>query len=375
MKNYNNETLDINFIASDKVVQNNNLYNIYKSIYTQNLITFVGVNATGKTKTLKIIEFILKILIDKYGLNDFFTVPYGVDDKTEFWIYFIDNKKVYEWNFIIHSVIENGKQKLSFYDEIIKSKYITSVTSRKDIFDFSSNKIKDIEKRSELPASIKEMMKEDSSITIKIDKFNETRVFSLISVTNINIMLPTGNVPENIINLFDHSIENLNCNSNGCLIKFKNESYTHNLKNFSEISNYLSSGTIKGNYVFLNAIKALITGGYFIIDEIENHFHKELVKLLIDLFKSSKTNPYGATIIFSTHYAEILDVVDRKDNIYLLKKKDNKIECLNYSNFIERNDLKKSEVLLSGIIDGTAPKYEDIKNFKEFICRNLSGKE
>lgn len=43
---------------------------------------------------------------------------------------------------------------------------------------------------------------------------------------------------------------------------------------------------------------------------------KRLVKVMMGIFVSKETNPHGATLIFTTHYPEILDSVHRKDNTY-----------------------------------------------------------
>ena len=220
-------------------------------------------------------------------------------------------------------------------------------------------------------------MPDDSSITIRFSKENRAGLISVIQSTNVNILLPFGEIPQEIINILDDSIEYIKCEDQddaiNCELKFKNNKNIYRLRNFAEVNNLLSSGTIKGNEVFFAAMLTLINGGYFIIDEIENHFHKELVKLLISLFKSNNTNPNGATIIFSTHYVEILDIVDRKDDIYLTirDKSNNCINIKKYSDYIKRNDLNKSELLLSGIEKGTAPKYESIKKFKDLLWRNL----
>ena len=137
-----------------------------------------------------------------------------------------------------------------------------------------------------------------------------------------------------------------------------------------DIVKVLSSGTIKGINFLENTYSILKNGGYLIIDEIENHMHKKLVQTIIRFFTDPDMNKHGATLIFSTHYVEIIDTIDRKDNIYILRKdKDSSAECIKYSNEIKRNDIKKSEVFLANIIDGTAPNYEDIKIVRDFLCK------
>lgn len=117
----------------------------------------------------------------------------------------------------------------------------------------------------------------------------------------------------------------------------------------------------------------LQTGGYLIIDELENHMNKELVRMITDIFKNERINKHGACLIFSTHYAEILDFMDRKDNIYITRRNqtDASIELLNYASEVKRNDIKKSDVILSNYIEGTAPSYESIQALEDYLCSKM----
>ena len=63
--------------------------------------------------------------------------------------------------------------------------------------------------------------------------------------------------------------------------------------------------------------------------------------------------------------------MDRKDNIYVVRREltpDNNIEVLNYANEVKRNDVKKSEIILSNYIKGTAPLYENIQALEDYLC-------
>lgn len=375
LANFMEGTFDVNFVAMDRVPKDSELYCVGKHIYLQNTISFVGVNASGKTKTLNMIEYVSSLLLNKVPLNSRSDIPFGVVDGTEFKVYFLYENDIIEWYFTIGILDDGGRKHYYYKDEVLKGKSVSAVKNKQDIFIFDDMAKGNLyQKRSELSAEIIEMMPDDSSITIKFNKDKYGTMFSLANTTNLNIMAPNGMVPKEVIALFDTSIEYLNCeqkNTYECELKFKNIEEVIKLRNLQEAYDYLSSGTIKGNTVYLFAIGTLLIGGYLIIDEIENHFHKELVKLLLDLFKSKSTNPKGATLIFSTHYAEILDVIDRKDNIYILRKNDYNINLLNYSKEIKRNDLKKSDVLLSGVVKGTIPKYENINDFKGFLWKKL----
>lgn len=111
-----------------------------------------------------------------------------------------------------------------------------------------------------------------------------------------------------------------------------------------------------------------------LVDEIENHLNKQLVGMIIDLFESNETNAYGATLVFSTHYLEVLDYLKRKDNVYFLVRDE---ECLRsairYSDRVSRIENKKSEVFLSNYIAGTAPRYSEVQELKQLVIQAIEG--
>ena len=115
------------------------------------------------------------------------------------------------------------------------------------------------------------------------------------------------------------------------------------------------------------------TGGYLIVDELENHFNREIVSTLIRFFMDKKVNQTGAMLIFSTHYPELLDEFERNDNIYIIKNRQG-VSIENLSKILKRNDIKKSEAYQSGFLEGTVPMYESYMNLKKaLIQNNLEG--
>lgn len=101
---------------------------------------------------------------------------------------------------------------------------------------------------------------------------------------------------------------------------------------------------------------ALKTGGIMFVDELENHFNHAIVRSFIEDFSDSKINTNRAMLIFSTHYSELLNDLDRGDEVYIAKRND-KIELQRYSAANVRSDLKKAEVFDSDYLGGTAPEY------------------
>ena len=147
-------------------------------------------------------------------------------------------------------------------------------------------------------------------------KLNATvEVFSLLSYTNINVLPFTEDIPLEVIAFLDPTIEKL-CfeqveGKTFIHLKFKNEEVI--LNNVVDFEQYLSSGTIKGIITFSMVKEVLQSGGYLLVDEIENHFNKEIVTTLVRLFMDSRFNKNGGALIFTTYYPELLDEYDRND--------------------------------------------------------------
>ena len=136
----------------------------------------------------------------------------------------------------------------------------------------------------------------------------------------------------------------------------------------SELVYMLSSGTTKGVLLYIFVVAALENGFDLLIDEVENHFHKTLVENMISLFKDKTVNKKCATLIFTTHYCEVLDLFNRQDNIWIAKS-DNKIHLDNmYESYNIRPELLKSRQFYNNAFD-TSVNYEDLMALKKELMR------
>ena len=81
-----------------------------------------------------------------------------------------------------------------------------------------------------------------------------------------------------------------------------------------------------------------------------------------------RVNPNGAMIIFSTHYAELLDEFERNDNIYIVRNR-NGINAENLATVLKRNDIKKSDAYQSGFLEGTTPMYDSYIKLKKSLIQ------
>ena len=153
------------------------------------------------------------------------------------------------------------------------------------------------------------------------------------------------------------------------LYKVKFKGSDEQILKSKDILNILSDGTIKGIGLF-KAIKLVFEqGGYLLIDEIENKLNKSIIIDIFKLFLSSKSNPKGAILLCTTHYTEIIDVLERNDMVFFNSKtEDGKLNLVNLSMILKRSDFKKSEIYFSDNLNiGTAIDYEKYLEFKRYF--------
>ena len=68
-------------------------------------------------------------------------------------------------------------------------------------------------------------------------------------------------------------------------------------------------------------IDALDNGKLLVIDELNSKLHPLLVRKIIGLFNSAKTNPMGAQLLFTTHDTFLLSAgMFRRDQIWFTQK-------------------------------------------------------
>ena len=361
------EDLDICFYAQQRVSEDdkNNLYNMIGNYYLHSACAFIGINASGKTYVLKVINLALS-LIKNEPINYIEAKSIlGGTQRTIISIYFYDKRKYVcclETE-ITAEKTRTGEYIYSFLSEKLLEKPIASVRSNKYLTDFTVMKPTVIRNQNEIYLS------DDVSFIIAHNKkVNDTvDVFSLLSHTNISALPFIEDIPLEVIAVLDSTIEKL------CFEQIEGKTFIHLkfkekeeiiLNNTVDLERYLSLGTIKGIIVFSMVKEVLQSGGYLLMDEIENHFNKEIVTTLIRFFMDSHFNKNGGTLIFTTHYPELLDEYDRNDGIYIVRNC-NGITVENLSGILIRNDIKKSEIYQSGVIEGTTLAYETYIHLKK----------
>lgn len=378
---------EIDFLAMQRVSNDNadKMSCLFSSniqcFYQNNVMSFIGINASGKTSILKLITFISRMLnneaINSIVCNEILD---GLEESQRviFDVYFSTQNDTIN---LIHTEISKQNGKLIIADEYLKSKPSAKVKSKSDIFNFEH--CENVMERNQDEA----FLLDDVSIMIAFNKKYNDRLFvtDMLRHTNINQLSIPDDYPAELIAFFDPSIEYLRISRKTMHRQTETTRSIHvdteiqlkfygkdeiTLNRISELNRYLSSGTIKGINTFARAMRTFERGGYLIVDEIENHFNREIVSTLMRFYMDPKVNPRGAMLIFSTHYAELLDEFDRNDNIYIVRNR-NGITSENLSTILKRNDIKKSEAYQSGYLDGTVPAYDAYMALKKSLINPL----
>ena len=368
------EKLDICFYAQQRVSEDQKdiLYSLFSNIYLNPANGFIGINASGKTSVLKVILLSLGILNNE-PINHIETKDIlGNAQRAVFNIFFYSESNMEICR--LETIITSRQTKTEgivyrILSESLWSKQADEVITRKSLLDF------DGKDPVMLRSGQEDFLSDDVSIMIAHNKKTgeKMRVVNLLQFTNINVLPFSDNIPAEVITYLDPTVESLRFDEKDqktvIRLKFKGKEEIV-MNNPIQLNNYLSSGTVKGMITFTLAQEVLQKGGYIVIDEVENHFNKEIVTMLMRFFMDSKLNKNGGTLIFSTHYPELLDEYDRNDSIYIIRNR-NGITVENLSTILKRNDIKKSDAYQSGFLEGTTPMYDAYMRLKKSIAAAL----
>ncbi len=347
---------------------NNDLTNLYQRLWTDNVITIVGKNATGKTTIMKTIIGMLTFLLNGKSIEQtqLVDVLLGTQPITITTFFYGEDRKIYKDITVFKP--SSDSQQWHVDSEKIYAKTIDGKTAKKKLFDFPKT-LKPKYDRNTLDPLTASVLAADDSIfrmLIATEKYTVQPIIDTLIFTNFNALIYTKeNVPEEILKFLDPTIEYLKVETKAVndksqlvyRLKFKNQPEEFVEMDFTNIEHYLSSGTAKGVTLYGNVLLALKTGGIIFVDELENHFNHAIVQSFIEYFTNPKINKNRATLIYSTHHSELLSDIERSDEIYITRR-DPKISLLRYSDADVRKDLNKTDVFDSDYLGGTAPEYD-----------------
>lgn len=363
--NYKNccNDITIDLVAKSKKTSEDKEYELQEAadgLYVFNTAAIVGKNASGKTSAIELLQCCYAIL-GSFQLED----RYYNYDNVRLEIIFYHDSHIYKYTTVLNSDSSLG-YKVNFTNQHIyrKSYFKTKVKSI-----YSDEGFKEIADFGELP--------EDTSIVFFVLKRKSTRAIYFncdgAGVDTYRLMFRamktykiSDSILARIVKLFDDTIESLEMVDEN-RFRLSHQGHSEELSD-TELIHVLSSGTTKGALLYVFMAAALENGFDLLVDEIENHFHKSLVENMIGLFKDKSVNKKSATLIFTTHYCEVLDLFGRQDNIWVAKT-DNKVHLENmYENYSVRSGLLKSKQFYSNAFD-TAVNYEDLMSLKRELMK------
>ena len=363
----------IDFVTKARVNSNEDngeIIRIDNNLYTYSLIAFTGSNSSGKSTTLDLIKNTLVLM--KTGRWVYQSSDFNSDDiKMHIEFYLDGDIFIYDANILpigefskgqIMSPfckIENETLKYARYDGKSGKRYIDNLKFEVD------HLATGIEDTSKLIFLCK-----DKSFGYYLPEFSKNGVLvNNLFFESLNIL---GNdLTKEIIRLLDEGIEYINFDGTDSvtLKRFNSDEISLTKK---EALHLLSNGTIKGIDLYIRVAILLKTGGTMIIDEIENCFHKSLVNNLLFLITDKTLNKNNAQIIFSTHYVEILDIFDRRDNIFIMHKTNNEIHLNNlYDDYEFRTEILKSKGFNNNKFN-TLLNYNQLVKVKRLLKNEIS---
>ena len=341
--------------AEDKEYE---LQEIAPDLHVFNTAAFIGKNASGKTTAIELLDCAYSILGDFRLEGKHYSY-----DGVELELTFFHERFLYRYETVLSSGTTMGNQAIFRKERIFRKVFFKS--NAKEIFeDNGYEELTDLGVLPEDTSNVFFILKKKKTRAVFFDSYNGgAGTYQLLfrALKNYDISM---NALTKIIRIFDETIRELT--------RIDDHNYRVVTENGEQIMSdtqliyFLSSGTTKGVYLYTLMVASLKEGFDLLIDEVENHFHKTLVENMISLYKDKRVNRNNATLIFTTHYCEVLDQMGRQDNIWICNA-NGRVHLTNmYEGYRIRPALLKSRQYYSNAFR-TAVNYEDLMALRKVL--------
>lgn len=303
-----------------------------------------GANASGKSNVLKAMAFYRHFITDSFknsqageaiDVENFRLNATSIYEPTTMEATFIVGDFIYRYGFEVDS-------------KVVRSEWLYQRTNKKrakeiEIF-YRTEEETSVHQKSPLLLELvnKRMVRDNALLLSAAAQFNEPKAVNILQWMN-DIRVIFGNEEEKLWNQAIKSLddENLRLRITNfakyadlgieSIVKIDNR-IVSNHRQFDdegrEISDVAfsfsgneSEGTIKYFSLSYPIIDTLDNGKLLIIDELDSKLHPLLVRKIISLFNSAKTNPKGAQLLFTTHDTFLLSAgMFRRDQIWFTQK-------------------------------------------------------
>ena len=356
--------------AEDKEYE---LQEIAPDLHVYNTMAFIGKNASGKTSAIDLLDCAYSILGGFRLENKHYSYD-GVE--LEIIFYYKDFIYLYETTLGSDQL---GNRAVFKNEKLYRKKYyktnLKEIYSR-DSFEQMARPLFSPYSHRELNASLDDdhsLLPDDTSRLFYILGKKATRAIYFDSyeagTDTYRLMFNAlknysidSDILTKVLRVFDDNVESLEMlDENNYKLKFKGESKT---LSDTQLVYMLSSGTTKGLLLYVLMVASLKEGFDLLIDEVENHFHKTLVENMISLYKGKTVNRNNATLIYTTHYCEVLDQMGRQDNIWICKSGTQVSISNMYEDYQIRPELLKSKQYYNNAFQ-TAVDYDALMSLKK----------
>ena len=335
---------EINFLTKtrvDKESNNDDLIELFEGLYYPKETIFVGKNSSGKTTVLELIYGCLQIAYR--GRIYHLSLPAKELFSVEMIIY--HGNKLYKYIGSFQNQINNEVGLVIKHEELYESE--CRKTHNKELTNVTFKETKDF---------IPNIDTDTSSLVryLKTGEYNtfpslfESKTYLFGSYIRLFKCIYSEDAFLKLIKVFDDSIESLDIHTDEegketDYFDFKRIGEDTTLVTESFLNESLSCGTIRGINLYTPALISFKSGGTIIVDELEKNFNKNLIANLIMMFNDPSINKGNASIIYSTHYSELLDENERCDNINVLHRDGTSITLKNMcTDYNTRTDMLKS---------------------------------
>ena len=343
--------------AEDKEYE---LQEIAPNLHVYSTMAFIGKNASGKTSAVELLDACYSIL-GEFRLEG---KHYSYDGINLEIIFYHENYiYLYDVQLAADSSLGN---KAAFKNEHIYSKPYYKTNAR-EIYDKTSfTDLRDIGDLPEDTSNIFFVLKKKQTRAIYFDSFGNGSVTYQLMFKALGNYAIDEKILANILRIFDENVEDLKkLDEHNYKLVFNGKE--RNLSD-TQLIYMLSSGTTKGLLLYTLMAASLKEGFDLLVDEVENHFHKTLVENMISLYKDKTVNRHNATLIFTTHYCEVLDQMGRQDNLWICKSGKQVSLSNMYTDYQIRPELLKSKQYYNNAFR-TAVNYEELMSLKRILKR------
>ena len=355
---------EINFLTKtriDKDSQNDDLIVLEPGFYYPIETIFIGKNSSGKSTVLELIMIALELLNDGRINKSHFEYGESFDVEVIFFVSGI----IYKYNGSFKNDSLNNKAFLTIVDEAL-TKTTIKESYKKDLSNASFFKAPDFKSNNDGDTSMIYRFSDDGSFNYSLESISD-------HPSNFKIFYKYlgEKVFNALLHLFDDSVDfikpiedDANLKDVYSIKRVNNESVNVDVRTLKKV---LSKGTIRGINLYALSIITFISGGHLIVDEIESSFNRNLIENLLLMFNDNTINKKGGTIIYSTHYSELLDIGSRCDNVNVLHREGTSISLKNmHEHYDLRVEMLKSSQFNQNTFD-TLINYDRLMDLKDAI--------